>query len=117
MADDIREELRDIIRGRNIGPFGPNSLAILVNGGVSHLTPREAEDIADAILASPVIARIRAEAIVSLADQLVDESIAVNNNAIGKPQAEWLLRQAERLSIAAEVIRAHASIRSGSEED
>lgn len=62
MADDIREELRDIIRGRNIGPFGPNSLAILINGGVSHLTPREAEDIADAILASPVIARIRADA-------------------------------------------------------
>lgn len=62
MADDIREDLRDIIRGRKIGPFGPNSLAILVNGGVSHLTPREAEDIADAILASPVVARIRAEA-------------------------------------------------------
>ncbi len=105
MADDIREELRDVIRGRNIGPFGPNSLAILVNGGVSHLTPREAEDIADAILASPVIARIRADAINEYADAFADN---LSSHLWDKSDVLYDLR---------EWASNRTSIRSGSEED
>jgi hypothetical protein len=63
VADDIREELAEVIRLQKIGPFGPNTLALLSNGKAqTHPTGAEAADIADAILASPVVARIRAEA-------------------------------------------------------
>lgn len=69
-VDVIRDELARVVRDQKIGPFGPNSLAILVNGGVSALTGREADAIADAILSSSVVARIRAEAVRDAADQM-----------------------------------------------
>lgn len=46
-----REQIADAIRGAvKIGWVGPNSQAILRDGGTVHLTPDEAESGADAVL-------------------------------------------------------------------
>lgn len=45
-----RETVARAIRSVAVGPFGPNALAIVNQGGSTRLTPREAQDMADAAL-------------------------------------------------------------------
>ena len=47
-----RERVTRAIRSVPVGPLGPNALAIVNQGGSTHLTSREAQGMADAALAA-----------------------------------------------------------------
>ena len=46
------ERVARAIQSVPVGPLGPNALAIVSQGGSTHLTSREAQDMADAALAA-----------------------------------------------------------------
>lgn len=65
--DGGREAIIAAVRQIEVGPFGPNSMAILNRGGFTRLTPSEAEQVADAV--EPIVsARVAAAVAAELRD-------------------------------------------------